>query len=190
MEDNLSGTSPVSKKSSLLLWVALVGALSFCCCFMVLAAVIVERDHIPLVTSFFATSTATSPPTPTPSPTPSSVPGISEPLKVNGVEIQIESAKSQSSYTMLGKTWRPSKRGEIFLVVAGVALDKEADLNKWNVHVADNKGVKHIASMSITTTKGNTKAFTWLFAVPETSKTFILYLPDEQTINLISIFED
>ena len=184
MEENPDDLPSAPKKSRPWLWAALVGVILIICCIIALSVIFLERENIPIIADLFATSTPTATPTPLP------VPGISEPITVEGVDLIIESAKFQTSYSAFDKTWRASEDGEILLVVEGTVFDEAVDIGKWRIKVLDDTSEEHINSVSITSIKDDHKTFTWLFAVPQISKTFTLELPDGQEIELMSILGD
>ncbi|GAB4419707.1 MAG: hypothetical protein Kow002_07540 [Anaerolineales bacterium] len=177
------------------LWPAITGIVLICCCLIAIIMLLTNTENIPVIDSLFAsaTPTATFTPTatstPTTTPTPKAILGITEPMKVEGVEIQLDAAHFEDSYSAFDKTWRPSKSGETLLIVEGTTNDKDVEIHTWKVKVIDNKGDEHMSSIRISKKAEKGKQFVWIFAVPETSHSFTLVLPDDQTIDITSIFE-
>jgi len=115
-------------------------------------------------------------------------PGIDTPITVEGVQVQVTSAKRQASYTSVGRTHRPTRASDELLVIEATlsgGTDSQPIL-KWQVFTIDETGRKDVPGVSSVTSDKDerpTKA-TWVIAVAKTSRSFILHLPGDKTIDL------
>ena len=173
MESNMQpGMEPSvekPKKSRTVLWIALVvGIILICCCIVASVLLWVNRTEVPYVSELFAT------------PTPLPIPGISEPMTVNGSQFILTSAEFQDSYTSMNQKFTPNTPGRTLLVLEGsVVSEGSSSVGKWDVEVRDENEKSYVSGVKITSTKTTGEiTFTWLFAVPEDASELTLYLPD------------
>jgi hypothetical protein len=174
----------------------LVGLAGGCCIIFLVVFFFVVRlgyfdipELFPSATPVF-TLTPTITRTPIATRTPITIPGIDQPISVNGLDVKITAAHFEQSYKFLDQTLRPSKTGEVLLVVEGVCLTSDMDKVKgWKVSVGDDAGNMRTTSVTVTSKKEDHLELTWVFVVVKNSGGFTLYFPGKQEIDLSSILE-
>lgn len=133
-----------------------------------------------LIISLLACSAPTAMPTP--------IPGVGAPLTIEGIQLQVTSAKEQDAYEVsFDQKFVPNDPGDECLIVeASIKTDDPQKVQGWKVSVTDENGRE--SKPNITTTKtdasGVAKGVMWLFVVAKESRSFTLHLPNEQTIQL------
>jgi|GEM_PF-3526446 len=169
-------TNPDNGKLST--WIGLVvGLLGGCCIILLVIGFFMSRLGFPGITGLFPTAT------------PNPIPGIDIPVIVNGLDVQITSARFEESYKAMDRTFRVSKTGEILLVVKGFCLTSDMGKTKnWKVTITDELGNSKPSSITVTSTKDERLELTWVFVVSKNSNTFTLHLPGGQIIDLSTIF--
>jgi len=145
------------------------------------------------------TASSTAPTAPAVSPTQSGAQSAtsspsanSGSLTVAGVQFQVSSATRQNVYLVGTKTYKPSStQDECLLVEAQLLSGETGKVSDWTVSVIDEKGRASNASYSTTILGGSTQGGKqrWLFYVAKTSQSFILNLPDKQTVKLDSLLK-
>lgn len=120
------------------------------------------------------------------------IPGISSPLTVEGAEIQVAQAYLTDTYVG-GYAINAPSADETLLVVKVDVLSAESALAlmAWSVTLTDDSRQTIDSTTGEVTANADMKSgvATWVFAVLKTAQTFILNLPDGQTIDLSSLVE-
>lgn len=121
-----------------------------------------------------------------PTTAPAAVAGIDTPITVSGVTFQLFSAVLQETYEFYGQMQEPTRPEDTLLAVEAKLIAGEQDgIFDWEVTVEDENGRQDVAGITgVGTTDGGDPEILWLFAVDETSRSFVLSLPDGVTIDL------
>ena len=139
------------------------------------------------------TATPTSnPPTPRSSLIPTQVPlvpGIDEPLSVEGgdIQLQLTTAKRMDTYSANpDQVYRPQSETYIFLVVEAKILSGDlAKVRNMDVSIIDENGRE--MKPGVITTYDNRKTVVWPITVARSSHSFTLHLPNNHMITLDSL---
>lgn len=123
---------------------------------------------------------------------------------IENVQLQISHVKMLDYYGPLYDSYKPASGDDKLLVIRAnwISLPSESgngtsDVSKWNVSVIDENGREDVPGLSINTggliigeqgeaeMVGQGKGFIdWVFPVADSSQSFTLHLPGEQTVNL------
>jgi hypothetical protein len=121
-----------------------------------------------------------------------STPGIDTPITVEGVQLQLTSAKQQSNYQSATRRYKPTKATDIFLVIEGeVDSGNLQSISKWGAYVTDEDDRQSKPSITTFSAPKDDKPgrVVWVIVVSRSSQSFTLHLPDEQEIDLGPILE-
>jgi hypothetical protein len=123
--------------------------------------------------------------TPTPIPPTALVPGIDEPLNVEGVEVRLSSATKQDSYEIGMQQFSPNSPEKTILVIEAAVKAEEPEVAKeWNVSIVDTNS-REVSPSQITSLKtyndGRTEVI-WVFVVKQTANSLTMQLPGGQAI--------
>jgi hypothetical protein len=130
------------------------------------------------------TPTPTTTPTPTMTPTPTGVPGIAEPVTVNGVKLQVRRAFTAGVYSFGGNEYTPKSSGDQFLIVQVDVLTSGTahnSVSKWKMMVNSEYEWTFMKS------NGNINSIDsadWVFILPISVRTYTLNFPDGTDIPL------
>ena len=122
----------------------------------------------------------------------SSAPGISTPLTINGIELQVISASLHKSYMIGSQEYSPSASGDLLLLVRAqlTSSGEDIDLGDWKAQVQDGNGRisnSDIQSKITGTIEGREGTFLeWFFVVDEDAQQLSLNI-GEHEIDLSSI---
>jgi hypothetical protein len=113
------------------------------------------------------------------------IPGIDNPIDVEGMEFQLSSASYNEAFIL-------PDPNDIVVFVKGEVLSGEGNPGDWEVWVTDENGRKttpHIVSAE-RDLNDNPISISWGFDVSRTSRFLTLHLPGEQTIRFDSLIEE
>lgn len=146
----------------------------------------------PAATADLGTPTS-NPPTPPSSPVPTQaqlVPGIDEPLSVEGgdIQLQLTTVTKMDTYSANpgADLYRPQSETDIFLVVKAKILSGDlGKVGRMPVSIIDENGRE--TGPGVTTVFDNRKEIVWPVTVARSSHSFTLRLPDNHVITLDSL---
>ena len=118
------------------------------------------------------------------------VPGIDEPVTVEGVEVQLSSATKQDSYEIGTQQFSTDSSETTILVIEAAVKAKEADVpTEWNVSIVDNNSgeVSRPQVTSWETIRDGPTEVIWIFVVQQTANSLTLQLPEGLAIPLDSL---
>ena len=124
----------------------------------------------------------------------SSAPGISSPVTIDGVELQVISASLHESYRIGSQEHTPRSSGDLLLLVRATISgpDTDVDLGDWKAQVQDAAGRvsnSDIQSKMTGTIEGQEGTFLeWFFVVDRFAENLTLNLRDQE-IELSSLLE-
>lgn len=110
--------------------------------------------------------------------------GIDSPLEVDGVQIQLTSAKLQDSMELGTDTYQANSAGDTILSVTASTSENNPPIT---VSVTDENGRVDVPSITQSETGGGASTLTWMFGVSKSGGSFTLNLPGEVDIPLDSL---
>lgn len=123
-----------------------------------------------------------------------SIPGITVPLTVEGVEFQLTSATLEEVYESGGQEYKPTSATDIFLIVkmkVNQSTEEAMKTFNQNVVVHDENGRKNGPGITqIQFKDGQVKEGAWVFVIAKSSRAFTVELPGEHKIRLETLLKE
>jgi len=123
------------------------------------------------------TATPTLTPTPTQTPTPTGLPGITEPVTVNGVDLQFTSVTKETHWLIGTDDYTPKSSSDIFLVVTAKILTNgtsHSEVAAWDVTLNGTISWSFLQSHGPSSSIDSAK---WVFVASDSETAFTISLP-------------
>ncbi len=122
--------------------------------------------------------------------------GISAPVTIEGVQLQVASIEEADTYNMGGQDVQPNSGADTILLIDVTIKNADyATTQGWKgkVSVTDENGQESEPELTQTSTEGkgggSVSAIKWIFVVAKSSRSFMLSLPGGQTVKLDSLLK-
>jgi hypothetical protein len=133
------------------------------------------------------TSTPTNTPTPTLTPTPTGIPGITEPITINGVDLQFISVTTAGHWYYGSDDYTPKSSMDTFLIVKANVLTPgtaHSTISAWNVTLNSSIDWTFLKSDG---DSNSIDSMQWVFIVGKGETSFTMNFPDGTDVVLDSL---